>query len=95
MNAHESESSSTRLTGEEPPGQALLRYMEWWCEANSWAGWQIDLQIAMARAEDPAFNWLVEQAGGWWWWPSDVDGVVFRPGSLAELRATPEVKQTG
>jgi hypothetical protein len=40
----------------------------------------------MARINDPAFNWLVEQAGGWWWWPGGADGVAFQPGSLTELR---------
>jgi hypothetical protein len=42
----------------------------------------------MAHADDPVFNWLVEQAGGWWRWPEDADRVVFWPGSPAELRAS-------
>jgi hypothetical protein len=50
------------------------------------SGWLIGLHIELARAEDPAFNWLVEQAGGWWWWPDDAADVSFQAGSLVELR---------
>jgi hypothetical protein len=64
MNANESDSSSTRSQGDEPPAQALLRYMEWWSEEHYCAGWLVHLQTVMARADDPVFNWLVEQAGG-------------------------------
>lgn len=59
--------------------------MKWWSEERWCAGWLIGLHIEMARAEDPAFNWLVEQAGGWWWWPDDADDVSFRAGSRADL----------
>jgi hypothetical protein len=82
-----SESSGRRATGDEPPAQALLGYMKWWSEEGHCAGWLIDLHTAMARADDPAFSWLVEQAGGWWWWPDGADDVAFRPGSFDELRA--------
>jgi hypothetical protein len=51
-------------------------------------GGLVDLQAVMAHADDPVFGRLVEQAGGWWRWPEDADGVVFRPGSPAELRAS-------
>jgi hypothetical protein len=88
MNTNESRSSSTRSKGDEPPAQALLRYMEWWSEEHYCAGWLVDLQTVMAHADDPVFNWLVEQAGGWWRWPEDADRVVFWPGSPAELRAS-------
>jgi hypothetical protein len=72
--------------GEEPPAQALLGYMKWWSEERWCAGWLIGLHTELARAEDPAFNWLVEQAGGWWWWPDDAADVSFQAGSLVELR---------
>ena len=73
--------------GDEPPAKALMGYMKWWSEERYCAGWLVDLHHALARADDPAFDWLVEQAGGWWWWPEGADGVAFQPGSLDELRA--------
>jgi hypothetical protein len=81
------QSSGRRGTGDEPPARALLGYMKWWSEEGHCAGWLIDLHLTMARADDPAFSWLVEQAGGWWWWPEGADDVAFRPGSVDELRA--------
>jgi hypothetical protein len=87
MTSDHSQSSGRRVTGDEPPAQALLGYMKWWSEEGHCAGWLIDLQLAMARADDPAFSWLVEEAGGWWWWPEGADDVAFRPGSVDELRA--------
>jgi hypothetical protein len=88
MSVSNSDSPSRLPTGNEPPAQALLGYMKWFSEERWCAGWLIGLQTEMARSNDPAFNRLVEQAGGWWLWPDGADGVVFRPGSLAELRAS-------
>jgi hypothetical protein len=73
-------------TGKEPPAQALLGYMKWYSEEWWCAGWLIGLHTGLARVEDPAFNWLVEQAGGWWWWPEGAADVSFHAGSLVELR---------
>jgi hypothetical protein len=39
----------------------------------------------MARLDDAAYKWLVEQAGGWWWWPEGARGVSFQAGPLADL----------
>lgn len=87
MSAAESASSEGLAKSAEPAAQALLGYMKWWSEEHYCAGWLIELQNVLARADDPAFSWLVEQAGGWWCWPEDADEVAFRPGSLDELRA--------
>ena len=86
MSVPKSDSLNRLPTGDEPPAQALLGYMKWWSEERWCAAWLIHLHTEMARINDPAFNWLVEQAGGWWWWPDRADGVVFQPGSLTELR---------
>jgi hypothetical protein len=85
MNASQSERPEF-ARGNEPPAQALMGYMKWWSEERHCAGWLIDLHRVLARADDPAFDWLVEQAGGWWWWPENAQDVAFEPGSLDELR---------
>jgi hypothetical protein len=86
MSESEWDGSTRFRSSDEPPAQALLGYMKWFSEERWCAAWLIHLHTEMARADDPAFNWLVEQAGGWWWWPDGADGVVFQPGPLTELR---------
>ena len=79
-------------SGDEPPAEALLGYMKWfseerWCVSEErWcAGWLIGLHVEMARLDDPAYKWLVEQAGGWWRWPEGAHDVSFQAGSLVDL----------
>ena len=76
-----------RLSREGLSRSRIANHLNWWSEERHCAGWLIDLHPAMTRADDPAFSWLVEQAGGWWWWPEGADDVAFRPGSVDELRA--------
>ncbi len=76
---------SDTAVGDEPAAQALLGYMKWFSEERWCAGWLIGLQVEMARLADPAFKWLVEQAGGWWWWPEGASDVSFQTGSLSDL----------
>lgn len=47
-----------------PPQEALLGYMEGQSEARWAAGWLSHLDEALQG--DPAYDWLVEQAGGTW-----------------------------
>ena len=72
-------------TGDDPPAQALLGYMNWFSEERWCAGWLIGLHTEMARLIDPAYKWLVEPAGGSWWWPEGASDVSFQAGSLLDL----------
>lgn len=76
---------SDTTVGDGPAAQALLGYMKWFSEERWCAGWLIGLHVEMARLDDPAFKWLVEQAGGWWWWPEGASDVSFQAGSLSDL----------
>lgn len=88
MSVPKSDSRGRGLTGDEPQAHALLGYMNRCSEERWCAGGLIGLHTEMARINDPAFDWLVEQAGGRSWRSGGADDVVFQPGSLAELRGT-------
>lgn len=62
-----------------PARKALLRYMEGESELRWCAGWLLDLHVALLG--DPAYEWLVLQAGGWF-----TSDDVFITGNLTELK---------
>lgn len=52
-----------------PQERALLVFMEAESESRWCAGWLHDLHLELKG--DPAYDWLVEQAGGYWTWAGE------------------------
>ena len=56
----------------DPARMALLGYMEWASEERWCAGWLRHLHEALQG--DPAYDWLVSNAGGTWAYPEEAEG---------------------